>query len=70
MLFFRICDFLDFEVLMSQILLEMPDLQEKTSKQLIFSHFLTVFTKMMKNWFNYNLKRPLAPINAPILVKS
>ena len=45
MLFFRICDFLDFEVLRSQILLEMPDLQEKTSKQLIFSHFFYCFYK-------------------------
>ena len=39
MLFFRICDFLDFEILRSQILLEMQNLQEKISKQPIFSHF-------------------------------
>ena len=45
MAFFRICDFLDFEVLRSQILLEMQNLQEKTPKQLIFSHFFDCFYK-------------------------
>ena len=35
-----------------------------------FPIFWNCFTKMMENWFNYNLKRPLEPINAPFLVKS
>ena len=70
MAFFLIFDIFDFEVEGSQILLKMPDLHEKTSKRARFPHFLTVFTKMMKNWFNYNLNRPLAPINAPFLVKN
>ena len=70
MVFFLIFDIFDFEVDGSQILLKMPDLHEKTSKRARFPHFLTVFTKMMKIWFNYNLNRPLAPINAPFLVKN